>query len=249
MIIKDKPEKKPFGATYLHDKLIDENIDIALHMAKKEILIAAELVKEMFERVDIAFKGMEKKDEKKIHKQDKKVDILHKEIIFFLVKISQNELGKEESKKSMNYIFIQKELESIGDIIDKNLMIMAKKMRKQDLAFSKYGGKELTELHGKVMENIGRMVTAFREDNITLAKEIAENYSDLDEKKYQLSHIKRLNKWIKPSVDISTIQKPSVNTSSIQLDMINYYARINDHVVAIANKMVLLAKGKLENAA
>jgi len=196
----------------------------------------------MFRRLDRAFKDKDKKETKKISKYDKKIGILHKEIIFYLVKISQKELGKEESKKSMGYIFIQNELESIGDIIDKNLMLMAKQMIKQDLSFSKYGGEELTELHGKVLDNIDRMVTAFKEDNVDLAGEIVESYSDLDEKKYQLLHIQRLNKWIKPKVDVSTIQKPSVNTSSIHLDMINYYARINDHVVAIADRIILLKR-------
>jgi len=196
----------------------------------------------MFKKIDIAFREKDKKDAKKIRKHDEKIGILHKEIIFYLVKISQMELGKEETKKSLNYIFIQNELESIGDIIDKNLVDMAKKMRKQDLSFSEYGQKELTELHGKVMENIERMVTAFREEDFMLAKEIVENYSYVDEKKYQLSHIKRLNKWIKPSVDVLTIQKPSVSSSSFHLDAINYYARINDHVVAIANKLISFEK-------
>ncbi|MCL2410749.1 MAG: Na/Pi cotransporter family protein [Treponema sp.] len=241
LIIKDKPAKKPFGATFLQDSLIDENVDVAINMAKKEILIVAAFIKEMFRRLDLAFKDNKNKQIKKISKHDNKVDILHKEIIFFLVKISQNELGKEETKRSTNYLFIQNELESIGDIIDENLTVIAKRMIKQNLEFSENGGKELTEMHGKVMANIDRAITAFKDENVELAKEILEKYSDVGEKKYQLLHIKRLNKWIKPSVDVSSIQKPSVNTSTLHLDTVNYYARINDHVVAIAKRIVLFA--------
>jgi len=248
LIIRDKPERKPFTATYLHDRLIDENVDIALHMAKKEILVSAGLVKEMFRKTNLAFIDKEKNIIRKIRKRDFKVDILHKEIVFFLVKISQRELGKEGAKKSINYLFIENELDSIGDVIDKNLMVMAKKMKKQDLSFSEQGTKELAEMHGKVMKNIGRMIKAFREEDIKLAKEIVENHSDVNEKEYQLFHIKRLNKWIKPLVDISSIQKPSVSTSSVHLDTINYYARINDHVVSIAKRIVLFAKDNSENA-
>ena len=230
-IIKPKPEKKPFGVTYLDDSLIEENVDIALQMAKKEILTATKLVQEMFRKIDLAFINKEKKAIKKISKKDFKVDVLHKEIVLYLAKISQKELGREETKKSLNYLFIENELESIGDIVDKNLMIMAKKMIKKDLSFSEQGTKELTELHGKVMDNINRMITAFKDEDGNLAKEIIELYSDVDENKYQLFHIKRLHKWIKPSIE----------TSSVHLDMINYYARINDHVVVIAEKIVLLA--------
>jgi phosphate:Na+ symporter len=113
-------------------------------------------------------------------------------------------------------------------------MVMAKKMIKQELSFSEQGNNDLTELHGKVLENIDRMITAFREENVELAKEIIEFHSDVDENKYQLLHIKRLHKWIKPSID----------TSSIHLDMIDYYARINDHIVAIANKIIKFAGEK-----
>jgi phosphate:Na+ symporter len=245
MIIKDKPEKKPFCVTYLQDSLIDENVDIALRMAKKEMLIVTGLIREMLKSLELAFKNREKKEAKNINKNDNKVDILHKEIIFFLVKISQKELGGEETKKSMSYLLIQNELEAIGAIIDRNLMDIAKKMIKLDLAFSEHGGKELAELHLKVTENVDRMVAAFKEDNAGTAKEIVENYADVDEKKYQFSHINRLHKWVKPSVDVSSIEKPSVKTASIQLDTVNYYARINDHVVAIAKRIILLADNNL----
>ena len=246
LIIKDKPMKKPFGVTFLQDSLIDENVDIAIHMAKKEILIVTVLIKKMFKKMELALKNKEKKETKKVSKQDKKIGILHKEIIFFLVKLSQNELGKEETKRSMNYIFIQNELESIGDIIDKNFMVIAKEMIKQNLTFSEYGGKELAELHRKVMGNFDRMVKAFRDEDVELANEIVENYSDVDEKKYQLLHFQRLNKWIKPLVDVSSIEKPSVSTSSFHLDTINYYARINDHIVSIAKRIVLFNSKNLE---
>jgi len=236
-LIKDKPEDKPFGVTYLQDSLIDENVDIALEMAKKEILIAAELIKEMFGRIDLVFRDKEKKMIKKTRKEDYKVDFLHKAIVLFLAKISQKELGQEETKRSINYLLIENELESIGDIIDKNLMVLAKKMIKLELSFSDQGVKELTELHENVMNNINRMAKAFKDEDVELAKEIAGIYSDVDEKKYQLLHIHRLHKWIKPSID----------TSSVHLDIINYYARINDHVVYIANRIILLSKNSLKD--
>jgi len=233
-IIKEKPEKKPFGVTFLQDSLLDENVDIALNMAKKEILISAGLIKEMFKKIDKVFRNKEKSKIKKIRKKDSKVDVLHKEIVLFLVKLSHEEPGKAETKRSLNYLFIENELESIGDLIDKNLMVMAKKMIKKDLSFSDQGSKDLTEMHGKVMKNIDRMITAFREENAELAKEIIKFHFDVDENNYQMLHINRLYKWVKPSIE----------TSSVHLDIINYYARINDHIVAIANKIILFTGEK-----
>ena len=239
-MIKDKEEdkaadQKPFSVKYLQEQLVEENVDIALEMAKKEILVAADLVKDMFGKIDLVFKNKDMELVDEIRKIDSKVGILNKAIILFLAKISGKELGQEETKRSINYLYIEKELESIGDLIEKNLLVMAKKMIDLDLFFSEQGSNELAELHGKVMDNINKMVIAFTEENVALATEITEVYSDIDERKYQLFHIGRLYDGLKVSID----------TSFLHLDIINYYARINGHVVYIAERIVWLLTKKL----
>jgi len=229
-VLPPRESEKPFSVKYLHEKLAEANVDIALEMAKKEILVAADLVKDMFGKIDLAFKNKDLKLINEIHDTDTKVDTLHKTIIPFLAKISGKELGEEESKRSINYLYIENELESIGDILDKNLIVMAKKMIDNNLSFSEQGSQELTELHGKVVDNINRMVTAIREEDVELAKNIKE--IDVEESKYQQSHIKRLNQGLKISID----------TSSIHLDVISYYARINESVAFIANRIIWLKK-------
>jgi phosphate:Na+ symporter len=224
--------EKDFGATYLQEQLINESVDIALEMTRKEILITVNLVKNMFEKVDMAFKNRDIKLINEICKTDSKVDMLHKEIVYFLAKISGKELTENETAKSMNYLYIENEIESIGDIIDRNLMAMAKKMIDSNLHFSEQGGKELTELHEKVMENITRMVYALTEESLILAKEIKDVYSDINKAKYQHSHLGRLQAGIKESID----------TSSIHLDVVSYYARINEYIVYIATRILWLKK-------
>ena len=236
-LIKDKDEKKsqdekPFTTTYLQDRLISENIDIALEMAKKEILISADLVKEMFGKVDMAFKNKDIELINEIRETDSKVDTLHRAVIFYLAKISRKELGAEETKRSMNYLYIQKELESIGDIIDKNLMVMAKKMIDYKLSFSKYGSNDLAELHCKIMDNIDRVVKALTEENAQLAGEILDKYSDIEEREYHTLHIERINQGCKVSID----------TTTIHLDIVNYYAIINKHLVYVAERILWLTR-------
>ena len=223
---------KSFSVKYLQEKLVDGNVDIALEMAKKEILINADLVKSMFEKVDPAFKTRDMKLIDEICETDSQVDHLHKAIIIFLAKISSKELGQKESRRSINYLYIEKELESIGDVIDKNLMVTVKNMIANNSVFSEQGKNELSELHGKVMDNINRMIKALREENVALATEITEVYSDIDENKYQLSHIERLHKGVKMSID----------TSPMHLNVINYYSRINKHIVCITKSITWLAK-------
>ena len=231
-VFKPSEKDKPFGVQYLQEHLVQGSVDIALEMAKKEILVAADLVQDMFGKVDRAFKTKDIKLINEICDTDSKVDVLHRAIILFLAKISGRKLGDEETKRNMNYLYIENELESIGDLIDKNLMVMAKKMMNLNLSFSEQGSNELAELHKKVMDNIDRMVKALIEEDAALATEITEAFSDIDERKYQMLHIERLHKGLKVSID----------TSSVHLDVINYYARINGHVVYIANRIIWLTK-------
>jgi phosphate:Na+ symporter len=232
-----KESEKPFNTKYLQEQLIDGSVEIALAMAKKEILIAIDLVKSMFEKVEKTFTEKDEKLIGEISESDSKVDFLHKKIILFLARISRKELGEDETKKSMNYLYIENDIESIGDVIDKDIMALAKKMINYKLLFSEAGFKEIKDLHTKVMENIKRLAIAFENEDFNLAKEIKEKYADLHEMQYKISHIQRLHDGLKVSID----------TSTIHLDLINYFARINEHVVYIASRIIWLDTKKMVN--
>ncbi len=231
-MVPPKESEKPFSVKYLHEQLIDGSVEIALEMSKKEILVVADLIKEMFSKVELAFIKKDPKVIREICDTDSKVDLLHKTIILFLAKISQKEMGVEDSKRSINFLYIENELESIGDVIDKNIMVLARKMIDQDLTFSAEGLKELKELHGKVNENIERLVEALINEDSVAAKKIGEKYAELDETRFKRLHIERLQKGL----------KESIGTSSVHLDLINYFNRINEHVAYIADRILWLTR-------
>ncbi len=231
-MVPPKESEKPFSVKYLHEQLIDGSVEIALEMSKKEILVVADLIKEMFSKVELAFIKKDPKVIREICDTDSKVDLLHKTIILFLAKISQKEMGVEDSKRSINFLYIENELESIGDVIDKNIMVLARKMIDQELTFSAEGLKELKELHGKVNENIERLVEALINEDPVVAKKIGEKYAELDETRFKRLHIERLQKGL----------KESIGTSSVHLDLINYFNRINEHVAYIADRILWLTR-------
>ncbi|MCL2293638.1 MAG: Na/Pi cotransporter family protein [Spirochaetes bacterium] len=235
LIKSDEEIKKPFGPTHLNDQLIEENINIALDAAKNEIIAGAELVQDMFGKVDLAFKKKDLKLINEICETDSKVDILYRAVIPYLAKVSGKELGDEESKRSMNYLYIKNELESIGDVVEKSIMPLAKIMTERDLSFSEHGSIELSELFGKVNDNIHRMLIALKEENALLAKKIIDVYAEVDERKYQRSHIDRLQQGHQASLD----------TSSIHFDLINFYTRINEYIVFIAKRILWLTRDQV----
>jgi phosphate:Na+ symporter len=231
-MVPPKESEKPFSVKYLHEQLIDGSVEIALEMAKKEILIVADLVKEMFGKIELAFINKDPKIVREICETDSKVDLLHRTIILFLAKISQKEMGEDDSKRSINYLYIENELESIGDVIDKDIMVLATKMIDQDLTFSADGLKELKELHGKVNVNIARLVDALSNEDQVAAEKIKDKFAALDETRFKRLHIERLQKGL----------KESIGTSSVHLDLINYFNRVNEHVAYIAGRILWLVK-------
>ena len=221
---------KPFGAKYVNDSLIDESVNISLEMARKEIVRVAEMITEMFSGIKSAFISKDEKLVYEICQEDTKIDLLHRIIIPFLAKISQKELEESESQKSMNYLYIENELESIGDVIDKNIMPLAGKMINQGLVFSEEGLSEIENLHKKVMKNLNLLLEALIDENPVIAKKIREKYSDLDSEGYKQLHIERLHKGL----------KESLQTSSVHLDLINYLNIINGHILYVADRIMWL---------
>jgi phosphate:Na+ symporter len=227
-IFPEREVPKPFGAKYVNNKLIKKSIEISLMMTKKEILRVADYIQEMILDMKIAFRSKETSVLEKVNELDSKVDILHKIIITFLAELSQEELSVEESELCMNYMYIQNELESIGDVIDKNIMSLAAKKIENGLIFSEEGFHELEHLIYKVNRNFENLTLALSNDDLKQAKVVLKSYKGKEEEKYKELHIERLYKG----------QAESIATSSVHLDLITYFSRINRHIAYIANRVV-----------
>lgn len=226
-IFPERKAPKPFGVKYLDNGLISKSIDLSLVMAKKEILRGSRLLNEMLLEMKNAFRTKDADVLDKLSELDNKVDTLHKTIIPFLAELSQEELSQKDSKLCVNYIYIQNELESIGDIIEKNIISMLKKKIEQDLVFSEEGFHELEHLIFKMLRNFENFLKAFEEEDTNFSQSIIESYKKKEAEKYKGYHIERLYQG----------KTESIATSSVHLDLIEYFSRINDHIVYIAKRL------------
>lgn len=225
----EREAPKPFGALYVNNELISKSVELSLLMTKKEILHVVDYVHEMILVMKNAFKSKDTEVLERVHELDSKVDMLHNTIITFLAKLSQEELTIRETKVCLNYMYIQNELESIGDVIDKNIMSLATKKIEKGLIFSEDGFHELEHLLYKVNRNFDNLSDALRNDDLEKAKIVLNSYNNNEEEKYKELHIERLYKG----------QAESIATSSVHLDLISYFSRINGHIAYIANRLSL----------
>jgi len=229
-IFPEKEIEKPFGVKYINDSLIEKNVELSLIMVKKEILRVADYVDFMIKETKNIFRSKDSSLIDKIQETDSFVDILHQSIIPFLARLSQEELTGKESVRCMNYMYIQNDLESIGDVIDKNIMVLAKKKIEQKLVFSEDGFHELEHLLYKLNRNYENVLKILKNEDFELAKELKDSYNEREEEKYKKLHMERL----------SSGREESIATSSVHLDLINYFTKINGHITYIADRMLWL---------
>jgi phosphate:Na+ symporter len=226
----EREAPKPFGTKYIKKKLIGQSIDLALMMSKKEILRVTEFISEMIVHMKEAFHSKDSRVIEEVSNLDTKVDYLHGEIIPYLALLSREELTDEQSALCMNYMYIQNELESIGDLIDKNIMSLAVKKIEQNLRFSEEGFHELEHLIYRVNRNFQILCKALEDEDKEQVNTVLDLHKKKEEEKYKRLHIERLYSG----------EEQSIATSSVHLDLISYFSRINTHIAYIAKRLRLL---------
>jgi hypothetical protein len=161
-----------------------------------------------------------------IEEKDNQVDTLDREIKHYLTKLSQQSLTGEQGKREIGILSFVNNLENIGDIVDRNLMELAKKKLNKGVHFSEPGMQEITLLHKKVLQNLELALAAFASSDPALAQQVLERKLELSqtERRFRQAHIERLHAGYKESID----------TSEIHLDVISDLKRINSHITAVA---------------
>jgi phosphate:Na+ symporter len=224
LVLPSKEEEKPFGPIYLDENLV-ATPDLALVQVRKEIVREGEIVVEMLKETINVFDCREIRLCDTVSLKDIRVDILHNAIVPYLTRIGQQVLNDEQSKEQTALLYITADVEAVGDIIDKNIMPLARKKFENKLWFSDEGWEDIMQLHTRVLKVIEHAVRAIRDNDREYAQLVANSKPEIGsyEDELRRKHIARLNAGLKESLD----------TSSIHIDLIDQFKRINSHTSAI----------------
>ncbi len=214
-----------FGPRYL-DRSSLESPALALGQATREILHMADIVREMLRNAYRCFKEENGTLCEEVHKEDDKVDLLNKEIKAYITRLSEQALNTDESRREIALLAFANELESIGDIIDKNVVELAEKKITLRVDFSKEGWVELEGYFQKVFENFEIAISAFASQDKVLAAQLLRHKHHVNELERDLRncHFRRLHAGLKESFE----------TSAVHLDVLTNLKRINSHLTAVA---------------
>ncbi|MGE3989812.1 Na/Pi cotransporter family protein, partial [Pseudorhodoplanes sp.] len=198
----------------------------ALACAMRETLNLGGHVETMLREALVVFEKSDAKLMKEVERTDNTVDSLHEAIKLYLVKVSTGELTEEESRRYVEILTFNTNLEHIGDIIDKNLMELAAKMIKNKYTFSDEGLDDLRKLHGRVMDNMRLAFNVFATRDVALARRLLAEKAAMRNAEVAAadSHYARLRE----------ARRESIETSAIHLDVIRDLKRISGHLTSVA---------------
>jgi len=207
----------PFRFFYLDDRILDSP-ELALAQAQREILRVADTVERMIERIPSLFETDDPSELEAVKAMDHIVDFLNRGIKRYLTKLSQSEMTPQQAQREFECLIRTNDLENIGDIVDKNVIELARKKQKKGHTFSREGWQDLLGLHRKVLECVKVSTAYFNTRDNELMVRMLLLYSRIEELMFDLSekHVQRLHLGIQESID----------SSSLHLDLIGNLHRI-----------------------
>lgn len=229
-LIPERPEiETPGQPKYLDPHVLDTPA-LALGQATREALRMSDIVRDMYRNTIKVFAEDAIELAEDIERRDDWVDRLNREIKLYITQLSATALTEEQSQREVALLALIGDLETIGDIIDRNLMELAKKKIYKGLRFSERGRKEILELHEQVGRNFELVISAFASQDAELAHRVIKEKGAISQKERELraAHIQRLHEGLPETIE----------TSAIHLDVLTNLVRINHHIISIAYPIV-----------
>lgn len=230
----------PAQPRYLDPNVINTP-EVAVSCAAREALRIGDLIDQMLRHSQQVLCQNEEKLVRPVEQMESGVDSLYKAIKFYLMQVNREELSTVENQRWADIISLTINLEHIGDIIDKNLMDLARRKIRGQLSFSESGNEEIRELHDRLINNLRLGLNLFMHPDVKNAQRLLEEKSRFNEleRLYAENHLQRL----------TSNMLPSVETSALHLDVIRDLRRINSHVCALAYPILdaagMLTKNRL----
>lgn len=221
------------GPIYLNKDLLNTP-SLALGQTTKELVRMGEMVESMLNDVMMSFIQNDLNILKSVYLKEGVVNTLEKEITKYLVLVSQRSLSPMQSKRLTDLLNIVNDIERVGDHAE-NLAELAEEKINEKLSFSEKALDELKYMFSKVQFSLNKSISALKNRDIELAREVALKEDEIDkiEKELRANHINRLNQGI-----------CYPESGVIFLDVISNLERVGDH----ANNISLMVIDELSES-
>ncbi len=210
------------------DRRILKNPSFAIETGVQQVLAMADIARTNFYLALEAFNETEKESakakEKQVVRTENTINELEKMLTEFLVDVDNLSLTEEQHSKVKTLFYMIIDAERIGDHSE-NIAELAKKKRKEKIAFSDKSEKDLEKMIHATSETLDGALAAYKQDDKTMASiaKQCEEGVDALEKKLRDKHIARLSKG-----------KCEPTAGVLFLDLLVNLERVADHADNIA---------------
>jgi phosphate:Na+ symporter len=226
----------PGQALYL-DPAARESPPIALANASREALRMTDALEGMLRS---AVNAVERGDRSLIddtRQMDDTLDKLNTAIKDYLTRMDPDAMTEDDNRRFVQILKFITNVEHAGDVLDRNVMMLANKGIKRGLLLSVQGRDEITTMLEQLIANVRSAGAVFISDDARAARKLVEEkevFRNLENQATE-SHFARLREG----------RLDSTQTSGLHLDLIRDLKRINAHIVEGAAYPVLEKKGDL----
>ena len=212
----------PAVSTYL-DPLALESPSLALANATRETLVMADGVKVMLQSF---WKGYASRDLQlmlRVQQEDDRVDLSYRGIKDYLSRV-EGGMSEEETRWQFALLTFSNELESVGDLIEKNLCDLLRKQAADGTMLPEPDFLALQELYERVMARFNVAVSLLASRGGSQTKAFLVGKESLNEwcRQAQRAHYDRLRRG-----------GGTLAASAYFLDLFEGFRRINSHVSSI----------------
>jgi len=211
------------GIKYLDERTLGAPA-IAISQAEKEIERMGEMALDTFEDSIKAFKQKDLAIVKVVEKREQGVDKLDDAIETFLVKITRQELNKQQSKRVAALVHSISDIERVSDHAN-NIGELAERVIKEKIVFSRLALTEIDTMFKKSKDCYSKSLRVLIKGDKVLAQKVLALERELDslQVKFEQNNFERTQS-----------KKCTANSSIVFAELIRNLERISDHSRNIA---------------
>ncbi|RUV34185.1 Na/Pi cotransporter family protein [Mesorhizobium sp. M7A.F.Ca.MR.148.00.0.0] len=246
LLIPDRPAAKAGEAgdlmsrrTSALDRTVMRTPGLALASATRELLRVGEVVEVMLRPVMDFFDAGTADQIRQAQKLDEEVNRAHTEIKLYIAEVNRGSMSAAEAQRGIELTDFAINLERAGDIVAKNLLVLAQELRDKNLRFSRDGWSELAGLHNRVMANMQLALNVLVSSDLESARQLVvekERMRRLERMSHD-RHLKRLQSGMPQSID----------TSDIHLEAVRALKEINSLMASVAYPLLTQSGDLLES--
>ena len=220
-------ESEATAATKYLDERIIQTPSIALGNTVKEVSRMGQKANKALEYSMNSLINKSMTDVEKTVKYEEHVNLLQKEILNYLLKLSKSPLNDEERNKVDLLFNTVNDIERVSDHAE-NISELSRLAIEKDLQFSDTALEEMNNIYSKAKENFNIALKGLESYDKSIISKVYEIEDEVDalDKLYRKKHIERLNNG-----------KCTIDSGVLFLDLLTNLERISDHSCNIVNNV------------